>query len=180
RLLCTLSSVAPPDDARMVLTEVLAAFPVYRAYVHPGEFPTAAAEAAIKEAVETARRRLPRRLRGLATDLGAAALGLHRPVSGAAGRVGEFAVRFQQTTGPVQAKGVEDTACYRWSRLISLNEVGCDPDWFSVTQGEFHAAAGRLAGDWPAGMTTLSTHDTKRQEDVRARLAVLAEIPQEW
>src|SRR6185312_11934416 len=138
------------------------------------------AKAAVKEAVDGARRRLPKRLRGLAADLGAAALGKHRPVGGAAGRVGEFAVRFQQTTGPVRAKGVEDTACYRWSRLISLNEVGCDPDRFGVTQGEFHAAAGRLAADWPAGMTTLSTHDTKRQEDVRARLAVLAEIPQAW
>ena len=89
-------------------------------------------------------------------------------------------MRFQQTTGPVQAKGVEDTACYRWSRLISLNEVGSDPDLFGVAPGEFHAAARRLAADWPATMTTLSTHDTKRQEDVRARLAVLAEMPQEW
>jgi (1->4)-alpha-D-glucan 1-alpha-D-glucosylmutase len=80
----------------------------------------------------------------------------------------------------VQAKGVEDTACYRWSRLISLNEVGCDPDRFGVTPDEFHAAARRLAADWPATMTTLSTHDTKRQEDVRARLAVLAEMPGEW
>jgi (1->4)-alpha-D-glucan 1-alpha-D-glucosylmutase len=163
-----------------VLTEVLAAFPVYRAYVHPGEFPSAAAEAAVKEAVEVARRRLPWRLRALATDLGAAALGLQRPVGGAAGRLGEFAVRFQQTTGPVQAKGVEDTASYLWSRLVSLNEVGCDPDRFGAAPGEFHAAAGRLAADWPATMTTLSTHDTKRQEDVRARLAVLAEIPQGW
>jgi (1->4)-alpha-D-glucan 1-alpha-D-glucosylmutase len=80
----------------------------------------------------------------------------------------------------VQAKGVEDTASYRWSRLVSLNEVGCDPDRFGAVPAEFHAAAGRLAVDWPATMTTLSTHDTKRQEDVRARLAVLAEIPQEW
>jgi (1->4)-alpha-D-glucan 1-alpha-D-glucosylmutase len=180
RLLGTLSSTASPDDARTVLTEVLAAFPVYRAYVHPGEFPSAAAEAAVKEAVEVARRRLPWSLRVLATDLGAAALGLQRPVGGAAGRLGEFAVRFQQTTGPVQAKGVEDTASYRWSRLVSLNEVGCDPDRFGAAPGEFHAAAGRLAADWPATMTTMSTHDTKRQEDVRARLAVLAEIPQEW
>jgi malto-oligosyltrehalose synthase len=180
RLLCTLSTAASLDDARTVLTKVLAAFPVYRAYVHPGEFPAAAAEAAIKEAVETARRQLPWRLRGLASDLGAAALGLHRPVSGAAGRVGEFAVRFQQTTGPVQAKGVEDTASYRWSRLVSLNEVGCDADRFGAVPGEFHATARRLAVDWPTTMTTLSTHDTKRQEDVRARLAVLAEIPQEW
>ena len=180
RLLCSLSPDTTEDDARTVLTEVLAAFPVYRAYVHPGEFPAEAAEAAVREAVDGARRRLPWRLRGLAADLGAAALGSRRPVSGAAGRVGEFAVRFQQTTGPVLAKGVEDTAGYRWSRLISLNEVGCDPDRFGAAPGEFHAAARRLAADWPATMTTLSTHDTKREEDVRARLAVLAEMPQEW
>ena len=179
-LLTALSPDTPADDVRTALTEVLAAFPVYRAYVHPGELPAKAAEAAIRKAVDGARRRLPKRLRGLAADLGAAALGKHRPVSGAAGRVGEFAVRFQQTTGPVEAKGVEDTACYRWPRLTSLNEVGCDPDRLGVPPGDFHAVAGRLAADWPATMTTLSTHDTKRQEDVRARLAVLAEIPQEW
>jgi (1->4)-alpha-D-glucan 1-alpha-D-glucosylmutase len=180
RLLTALAPDAPADDARTVLTEVLAAFPVYRAYVHAGEAPAAAAEAAISEAVNGARGRLPKRLRGLAADLGAAALGRRRPVSGAAGRVGEFAVRFQQTTGPVLAKGVEDTACYRWSRLVALNEVGCDADRFGVAAEEFHAAARHLAADWPAAMTTLSTHDTKRQEDVRARLAVLAEMPREW
>jgi (1->4)-alpha-D-glucan 1-alpha-D-glucosylmutase len=179
-LLTAVAPDAPAEDARTVLTEVLAAFPVYRAYVHPGELPAEAAKAAVKAAVDGARRRLPKRLRGLADDIGAAALGKHRPMGGAAGRVGEFAVRFQQTTGPVEAKGVEDTACYRWSRLVSLNEVGSDADLFGVTPGEFHAAAGRLAADWPASMTTLSTHDTKRQEDVRARLAVLAEIPEEW
>jgi (1->4)-alpha-D-glucan 1-alpha-D-glucosylmutase len=180
RLLSALSPDAPLPDVRTVLTEVLAAFPVYRAYVHPGELPSEATTAAIEEAVDGARRRLPWRLRGLADEVGAAVLGLRRPVSGAAGRAGEFVVRFQQTTGPVQAKGVEDTAAYRWSRLVSLNEVGCDPDRFGVPRGEFHAVARRLAADWPATMTTLSTHDTKRQEDVRARLAVLAEIPQEW
>ena len=180
RLLTSLSPDVTEDDARTVLTEVLAAFPVYRAYVHPGEFPAEEATAQLRKAVDGARRELPKRLRGLATDLGAAALGKLRPVSGAAGRVGEFAVRFQQTTGPVQAKGVEDTACYRWPRLVSLNEVGCDPDRFGVAPDEFHGAAVRLAADWPATMTTLSTHDTKREEDVRARLAVLAEIPQEW
>jgi (1->4)-alpha-D-glucan 1-alpha-D-glucosylmutase len=180
RLVTAVAPDAPAEDTRTVLTEVLAAFPVYRAYVHPGELPAEAAKAAVKEAVDGARRRLPKRLRGLAADLGAAALGKHRPVGGAAGRVGEFAVRFQQTTGPVEAKGVEDTACYRWPRLVSLNEVGSDADHFGVTPGEFHAAAVRRTADWPAAMTTLSTHDTKRQEDVRARLAVLAEIPQEW
>ena len=78
------------------------------------------------------------------------------------------------------AKGVEDTAFYRWSRLAALNEVGGDPDAFGTSPEEFHEFAARLARDWPASMTTLSTHDTKRQEDVRARLAVLAEIPEAW
>ena len=179
-LLTSLSPDATADDARTVLTEVFAAFPVYRAYVNPGQLPSEAAEAAVREAVYGAQRLLPWRLRDLAADLGAAALVKHQPVIGAASLPGEFAVRFQQTTGPVQAKGVEDTACYRWSRLIALNEVGSDPDRFGVAPGEFHTAARRLAADWPATMTTLSTHDTKRQEDVRARLAVLAEMPQEW
>jgi (1->4)-alpha-D-glucan 1-alpha-D-glucosylmutase len=92
----------------------------------------------------------------------------------------ELAVRFQQTCGPVMAKGVEDTAFYRWSRLTGLNEVGGDPGRLGVSPSAFHAFAARLARDWPATMTTLSTHDTKRGEDVRARLAVLAERPAEW
>jgi (1->4)-alpha-D-glucan 1-alpha-D-glucosylmutase len=78
------------------------------------------------------------------------------------------------------AKGVEDTAFYRWPRLAALNEVGGDPGRLGLSTAEFHAFAGRLARDWPATMTTLSTHDTKRQEDVRARLTVLAEIPADW
>jgi len=180
RLLVHVSPATTLDDAIAAATEVLAAFPVYRAYVHPGEPPSADSVAAVRAAVEAARRRLPRRLRGLAGDLGAAALGIRPPVRGAAGRAGELVVRFQQTTVPVVAKGVEDTAFYRWSRLISLNEVGGDPDTFGTSPAEFHAAAGRLAASWPATMTTLSTHDTKRQEDVRARLAVLAEIPEGW
>jgi (1->4)-alpha-D-glucan 1-alpha-D-glucosylmutase len=180
RLLVPVSAGANYDDARTVLTEVLTAFPVYRAYVQPGEPANAAARAALGEAVDGAKRVLPPRLHGLADDLRAAALGLRAPANGAAGAAGEFAVRFQQTTGPVVAKGVEDTACYRWSRLVSLNEVGCEPDRLGVDPAEFHAEAGRLAADWPATMTTLSTHDTKRQEDVRARLAVLSELPGEW
>jgi len=167
-------------DARSVLTEVLVSLPVYRAYVNPGEPPSDETVAVVRGAVDAARGRLPRRLHDLADEVGALALGTHRPVSGAAGRTGEFTVRFQQTSGPVQAKGVEDTAFYRWFRLVSLNEVGGDPGLFGVPPGEFHAAAGRQASTWPATMTTLSTHDTKRQEDVRARLAVLAEMPAEW
>jgi (1->4)-alpha-D-glucan 1-alpha-D-glucosylmutase len=189
RLAAVLADVCPeatPADARSVLTEILACFSVYRAYVNPGEPPPAASVSAVRDAVDAAGPRLPPRLRGLAAQVGAAVLGTRRPASGEAGAVGvtgraaELIVRFQQTTGPVQAKGMEDTAFYRWPRLTSLNEVGGDPDRFGVRTEEFHAASGRLASDWPATMTTLSTHDSKRQEDVRARLAVLAEMPGEW
>jgi (1->4)-alpha-D-glucan 1-alpha-D-glucosylmutase len=213
-------------DLVTVLTELLAAFPVYRAYVVPGEPPPATSAGYVAAAAARAAARLPARLRPALAAVAALALGEppgsggpgsrspgpagHRGVPGGrspglarprpgdegTGPVGhrgvpggrspgpalrdEFMVRFQQTCGPVMAKGVEDTAFYRWSRLAALNEVGGEPDRFGTGPGEFHAFAARLARDWPATMTTLSTHDTKRQEDVRARLAVLAEIPGEW
>jgi (1->4)-alpha-D-glucan 1-alpha-D-glucosylmutase len=105
--------------------------------------------------------------------------------AGTAGRINEKAraeliVRFQQTCGPVMAKGVEDTAFYRWYRLASLNEVGGDPTRLGVSPEEFHSFAARLARDWPTTMTALSTHDTKRSEDTRAALAVLSEVPGLW
>ena len=170
RLLVAARPGTAPDAARTVMTEVLAAFEVYRAYVHPGEPASAEAEQQVRYAVAAARKRLPESLRDLAGTVGDLALG-GEP---------EFMVRFGQTTGPVLAKGVEDTASYRWPRLLARNEVGGDPDRFAVAADEFHTFAARLAADWPASMTTLSTHDTKRQEDVRARLAVLAEMPAEW
>jgi (1->4)-alpha-D-glucan 1-alpha-D-glucosylmutase len=92
----------------------------------------------------------------------------------------EVAQRFQQYTGAVMAKGVEDTADYRWTRFVALNEVGGAPDRFGVSSHEFHLAAMRRVREWPHGMTTLSTHDTKRGEDVRARLAVLSEVGEDW
>jgi (1->4)-alpha-D-glucan 1-alpha-D-glucosylmutase len=78
------------------------------------------------------------------------------------------------------AKGVEDCAFYRWSRLTSLNEVGGDPSIFAIPPAEFHDHMGLRQADWPHAMVTLSTHDTKRGEDVRARITALAEIPDEW
>jgi (1->4)-alpha-D-glucan 1-alpha-D-glucosylmutase len=92
----------------------------------------------------------------------------------------ELAVRFQQFTGAVMAKGVEDTAFYRWTRFTARNEVGNDPAKFGVSPDEFHESAGERQRHWPESMTTLSTHDTKRSEDVRARLAVLSELPGDW
>src|SRR5207249_261721 len=91
-----------------------------------------------------------------------------------------FIARFQQTTGPVMAKGTEDTAFYQYNRLISLNEVGGDPDQFGTSLTAFHRHNAERARDWPATMLASSTHDTKRSEDVRARINVLSELPREW
>ncbi|HEX9999355.1 MAG TPA: malto-oligosyltrehalose synthase, partial [Actinoplanes sp.] len=95
-------------------------------------------------------------------------------------RLDEFVTRFQQTCGPVMAKGVEDTAFYRWTRFTARNEVGNDPTEFGVTTDDFHDASIERSRRRPTAMTTLSTHDTKRSEDVRARLAVLSEVPGDW
>jgi glycogen operon protein len=91
-----------------------------------------------------------------------------------------FAMRFQQLSGPIMAKGVEDTALYRFGRLVSLNEVGCDPSRFGIDVATFHAHNTMMVARWPLSMTTTTTHDTKRSEDVRARLAVLSEVPELW
>jgi (1->4)-alpha-D-glucan 1-alpha-D-glucosylmutase len=167
---------AGDEDARRVITGLLAAFDVYRAYVYPGEAPAPQAETAIRAALTGVLPDLPEDLHPLAAEISARVLDAGDP--GAVNA--EFATRFQQTTGPVVAKGVEDTAFYRWPRLVSLNEVGGDPGRLGVIPAEFHENAERLRRDWPLTLTTLSTHDTKREEDVRARLAVLAEIPGEW
>jgi (1->4)-alpha-D-glucan 1-alpha-D-glucosylmutase len=91
-----------------------------------------------------------------------------------------IARRFQQLTAPVTAKGVEDTAVYRFHRLISLNEVGCEPDHFGISSQKLHDIFRDRQQHWPNALSTLSTHDTKRSEDVRARLHVLADIPERW
>ncbi len=91
-----------------------------------------------------------------------------------------FTLKFQQLTGPVMAKGLEDTACYVYTRFISVNEVGGSPAEFGTPVSEFHGANQERAEQWPHSMLTTSTHDTKRSEDVRARLNVLSEIPTAW
>ncbi|WP_245177235.1 malto-oligosyltrehalose synthase [Geodermatophilus sp. DF01_2] len=144
------------------LAELLASFPVYRTYLPDGREHLDATVAAVRE-------RRP--------DLTAALDALH-PVLSQAGT--EAATRFEQTSGPVMAKGVEDSAYYRWARFVALNEVGGDPARFGVTVDEFHEAQRRRVERKPESMTALTTHDTKRSEDVRARLAVLAELPTEW
>ncbi len=160
----------PAADLAAVLTELLTAMPVYRAYVLPGEPAPPESAAIMDQAAAAARPHLPAHLHPLLAAV--KDLALTGP--------GPFATLFQQVCGPVMAKGVEDTAFYRWSRLTALNEVGGDPDRFGWSPAEFHTFAAHLARHWPGTLTTLSTHDTKRQEDVRARLAVLAEIPPDW
>ncbi|WP_322412055.1 malto-oligosyltrehalose synthase [Microbacterium invictum] len=153
---------APVDHAADAFAELLACFPVYRSYLPAGE-------EQLTRATEDAARRRP----DLGPSLDALRTILRDPSL-------EVSRRFQQTTGPVMAKGVEDTAFYRYTRLGSLTEVGGDPAVFSMTSAQFHLAQQRRLAAWPHAMTALSTHDTKRGEDVRARLNVLAEIPERW
>jgi (1->4)-alpha-D-glucan 1-alpha-D-glucosylmutase len=95
-------------------------------------------------------------------------------------RVRRFALKVQQFSGPVMAKSLEDTAFYRYHRLLALNEVGGDPAARALSVDAFHAAMKIRAGEWPHGMTATATHDTKRGEDARARLMALTELPGEW
>jgi (1->4)-alpha-D-glucan 1-alpha-D-glucosylmutase len=157
-----IARLVPGDSAEAAVIELLASFPVYRSYLADGE------AAALETAAAAAARRQPA-LAGAIDDL------LRRMTAEPGG---ELAARVQQTAAMVMAKGVEDTVFYRYNRFVALNEVGGDPGRFGVSAAEFHRRA--AAGDHPASMTALSTHDTKRSEDVRARLAVLSEIPGEF
>lgn len=144
------------------LAELLACFPVYRSYLPVGR-------AHLRQAAEAATMHRP--------ELASAIAELEPLLADP--RL-EVSRRFQQSTGAVMAKGVEDTAFYRYTRLGTLTEVGGDPSVASLTPAEFHAAQQARLAAWPHAMTTLSTHDTKRSEDVRARLSVLSEMPERW
>ena len=159
----------------LALVELLVAIPVYRVYVHVGEEPDAHAVEVLTAVAEVSAARLPERAHDVALlrDL---ALGRH----GRSALKDQFVRRFQQTCGPAVAKGVEDTACFRWFPLVSLADVGMSPDTFGIGDEEFHAWALDRSRRRPQAMTGTSTHDSKRSEDVRARLAVLSEIPGEW
>ncbi|WP_207459900.1 malto-oligosyltrehalose synthase [Azospirillum sp. SYSU D00513] len=164
------------------LKETIARFPVYRTYVD-GSTPTEIDRRDIDWAIAQARRApdgpdasvydFLQKL--LTTDLVAQAKsGYSRE------RVVRFAMRFQQYSGPVMAKGLEDTAFYRYNRLVALNEVGGHPDHFGVSVPAFHRANQERLRFWPGNMLSTTTHDTKRGEDTRARLYALSEMPEEW
>jgi (1->4)-alpha-D-glucan 1-alpha-D-glucosylmutase len=168
------------NTLRLALAEVTACMPVYRTYII--DEPSEQDRRYVDWAVAHARRRsqaadtsifdfVRQSLLGQAIEGADAALHEH---------VRQFAIRFQQFSAPVTAKGVEDTAFYRYSRLSSLNEVGGDPSQFGMTVRAFHGASSDRAARWPHTMLATSTHDNKRSEDVRNRINVLSEMPAAW
>ncbi len=165
---------ADPERLAAAVAELLVAGEVYRAYVTPGEPATGAARDVLEQAVARA---VARR-----HDLGSELDGLRAITVEPKGEAAaDFAVRLQQTWGPVMAKGIEDTAFYRYHRMVALNEVGGDPLLLDEGGPErLHAWAEHQQERWPLGLTALSTHDTKRSEDVRARLLALSGDAESW
>jgi (1->4)-alpha-D-glucan 1-alpha-D-glucosylmutase len=166
---------------RDALTEIVACFPVYRTYVTEHHV-SASDRAYINEAVSCAKARSTAAESSVYDFIEEILL-----TSGLEGRpeyyrrsVNHFAMRFQQYTSALMAKGLEDTSFYRYNRLVSLNDVGGDPLRFGITPEEFHRKMKRVSQAWPNEMLATSTHDSKRSEDVRARINVLSEVPLAW
>jgi (1->4)-alpha-D-glucan 1-alpha-D-glucosylmutase len=165
---------------RRALVEVMTYFPVYRTYATQRHF-TETDRAYITQAVTLARKHNPALLyeldflrHFLLLDHSAMATEQERE------QAIDFLLRFQQLTGPLMAKGVEDTCLYIYYRLLSLNEVGSDPSCFGISRETFHSFNERRRATHPHSLNTTATHDTKRGEDARCRLNVLSEIPDEW
>ena len=168
------------NGLKRTLSEILTLFPVYRTYVN-GDGLSEEDRAYIQEVIEEARGRIPLLLNELnfiekillldweeSLTEDQKALRLH------------FVMRLQQLSGPLMAKGIEDTLFYVFNRLVSLNEVGGNPGKFGITLADFHNFNQEQSKAWAYKMNATATHDTKRGEDVRARLNVLSEIPEEW
>jgi (1->4)-alpha-D-glucan 1-alpha-D-glucosylmutase len=162
-------------EVRECIRALLAAFPVYRTYVQPDRPTRPADAAAVAEAVGAAKAGWPEIDPELIDFAGEVLLLEHQ-----GGPEAHFARLFPQLSAPVTAKGVEDTAFYRYHRLASLNEVGGDPGRFGRPLADFHAATAVAAAAHPRSMLTLATHDTKRSPEVRARISLLSELPDYW
>jgi (1->4)-alpha-D-glucan 1-alpha-D-glucosylmutase len=183
------------NSLRDALVEVVAGFPIYRTYVDQGGW-VPDDRAAVERAIVCARRRnaamestifdflrevlLPRDPDDVLASVYERRDGYPPADASESAERLRFAMKFQQYTGPLQAKGLEDTAFYRHNLLLSLNEVGGDPVRFGVTAQEFHELNQARRRDWPYEMITTATHDTKLGEDVRTRIDVLSEMPEEW
>ncbi len=163
------------SEVNEALEAVLAAFPVYRTYVQPDRMLGDRDRAVVAEALRGAREAVPAADPDLIDFIGELLVLAHP-----GGRETEFAQIFPQLSAPVMAKGAEDTAFYRYNRLISLNEVGGDPGRFGRPLADFHAAAEAAGWKEPTAMLALATHDTKRSPDVRARINLLSELPEYW
>ena len=170
------------NSLTFVLREVIACLPVYRTYIAGPETVSPRDRLVVEAAVEEAKRRNPRTAEAVFDFVRDVVLlssvddfpEADRP------RLVEWALKFQQLTGPIMAKSVEDTVFYTYNRLVSLNEVGGSPDQFGISVGAFHRQNAERLEHWPHSLLTTSTHDTKRSEDVRARLNALSELPAEW
>ncbi|HSB80140.1 MAG TPA: malto-oligosyltrehalose synthase [Candidatus Methylomirabilis sp.] len=165
------------------LQEVIACFPVYRTYIDGRGSEVALQDRACVEVAVAFAKRRNSTTNVSVFDFVRDVLLLRYPESADASYRRDqlaFVQKFQQVTAPVTAKGVEDTAFYRYNRLVSLNEVGGEPDRFGISVEEFHKQCLARREKWPDGLSAGSTHDTKRSEDVRARIHVLSEIPREW
>jgi (1->4)-alpha-D-glucan 1-alpha-D-glucosylmutase len=169
------------DSLQETVREIVACFPAYRTYVSATGW-SRFDEECVTHAIRDALRRNPaleptifgfmREMLLPTREGGATSVDFDRRL--------RFAMKFQQFTGPVQAKGIEDTAFYRCAPLLALNEVGGEPAAPGVSVEAFHARNEHRLREWPYGMLTTATHDTKRGEDARARLAVLSEVPERW
>jgi (1->4)-alpha-D-glucan 1-alpha-D-glucosylmutase len=162
--------------------ETIACFPVYRTYVEPGRPVSEEDRQIVERAIAAAKRRNPAMEESIFNFLRDVLL-LRSPQDlDAAGRAAhaQFVLKFQQTTGPVTAKGLEDTVFYIYNRLSALNEVGGEPQQFGLSVETFHERNLDRQRDWPATLLATSTHDTKRSEDVRARIVAISEIPELW
>jgi (1->4)-alpha-D-glucan 1-alpha-D-glucosylmutase len=167
-------------ELRASLREAIACFPVYRTYLKPGQAVPRRDRRFIDRAIAAARRRNTS-LDATVFDYLHGALLREQPAIEAIDPARDaFVVRFQQTTGPVQAKGLEDTAFYRQVPLASINEVGGDPWRFGVLPEAFHEENAHRLRAWPGSLGTTATHDTKRGEDVRARINAISERPEDW
>lgn len=177
---------SPGDGARTAeslhraLTALMAAFPAYRTYVDAHHW-TEQDRTLLTEAVEKAKEKCPECRPDVDYIVGLLLSVLQKDTEPALLPARQhFFMRFQQFTGPAMAKGFEDTLLYVYNRFISLNEVGGDPGTFGLSLDRFHRFNQLRARDWPHAMNATSTHDSKRGEDVRARLNVLSEIPDRW
>ncbi|MBA2269482.1 MAG: malto-oligosyltrehalose synthase [Chthoniobacterales bacterium] len=162
--------------------ETIACFPVYRTYITPGQPVSDEDRAVIERAVAAAKRRNPaieESVFNFLRDILLFRFPENLDEEARADHV-HFVLKFQQCTGPIMAKGLEDTTFYIYNRLAALNEVGGEPQQFGISVPTFHEENAHYQRHWPATMLTTSTHDTKRSEDVRARMIAISEIPQLW